>query len=486
MTSDRPLYPDSPVLVVDDEDYMTSLLSSMLLAEGVSNVLTCASADEALKVLEGRDVSVLMTDLLMPGMSGEELLDETASRFPGIPKIVVTGADEVDIAIQCMKKGALDFLVKPVDPSRFSAAVRQAIEISELRKENEILNRKFTERELSRNDVFANIITQDAGLLTIFRYAESIARTLQPVLITGETGVGKELMARAIHAASGRKGEFVAVDVAGLDSPTFSDTLFGHRKGAFTGADAPRAGMVLKAAGGTLFLDEIGDLHEESQIKLLRLLQERLFFPLGSDTAVSMDARVLVATNRDIRELCAQGRMRMDLFFRLQTHHIRIPPLRKRAGDIPLLARFFLTQAAKEMNKPIPAITPEALRRLITYSFPGNVRELRSVIFDAASRFQADTIGADDLDILATAACSPEAHAVAGRQGPAFDSALHELTKGAKVPTLGEAEKILIARAMEIARDNVAKAADMLGISRQTLYRKLKVSRRGMTAPDKA
>ena len=477
MTADQPLYPGCPVLVVDDEDSLLSLYSAMLHAEGISNIVTCRRAEEALKALESQEVSFLLTDLAMPGMSGEELLDVTASHYPGIPKIVITASDELDIAVRCMKKGALDFLVKPVDKARFSAAVRQAMEISDLRKENQLLNRKFTERELSQNEAFAHIITQDAGLRTIFRYVESIARTLQPVLITGETGVGKELIARAIHLASGRKGEFVAVDVAGLDSSAFSDTLFGHRKGAFTGADTPRTGLVLKAANGTLFLDEIGDLHEESQVKLLRLLQERLFFPLGSDTAASMNARVVVATNRDVRTLCAAGRLRRDLFFRLQTHHIRVPPLRNRVGDIPMLVRFFLGQAAMELNKPPPVVAPDALRRLMAYSFPGNVRELRSMIFDAVSRAQAGQLEAADFDLMADSDCRAVEQPAAGGQGAGLNSVLRELTAGERVPTLADAENRLIARALEITRNNVSMAAGMLGVSRQTLYRKLKADR---------
>ena len=477
MSSDQALYPDCPVLVVDDEEHMLKSFAMLLLSEGISNIQTCQSAEEALKLLGRQEVSFLLLDLGMPGMSGEDLLDETASRFPEIPKVVITGSNELDVAIRCMKKGAVDFLIKPVDKARFVAAVRQAMEISDLRKENKILNRKFMDRELSQNEVFKDIVTQDAGLLTIFRYIESIARTLQPVLITGETGVGKELIARAIHAASGRKGEFVAVDVAGLDTSAFSDTLFGHKKGAFTGADTPRSGMVLKAAGGTLFLDEIGDLNPESQVKLLRLLQERMFFPLGSDIAVSMDARVVVATNRDLAALRVEGRLRSDLFFRLQTHHIHVPPLRSRLNDIPLLIQFFLTQAAAEVGKAPPLVKPEALKRLMTYSYPGNIRELRSMMFDAVSRSQTGELGLADFNILADADCKAEDAPSSSRQGVEMHPALLELTRDGCVPTLEEAENMLISRTLEITRKNMSMAANMLGISRQTLYRKLKAVR---------
>lgn len=478
MTSDPTLFPDCPVLVVDDEAHMLKSFTMLLLSEGISNVQACGSAEEALEFLGHKEASFLLLDLGMPGMSGEELLDETASRFPNIPKIIVTGSNELDVAIRCMKKGAVDFLIKPVDKARFIAAVRQAMEISDLRKENQILNRKFTEREPSQNEAFAGIVTQDAGMHTIFRYIESIARTLQPVLITGETGVGKELIARAVHDASGRKGDFVPVDVAGLDTSAFSDTLFGHKKGAFTGADTPRAGMVLKAAGGTLFLDEIGDLHPESQIKLLRLLQERLFFPLGSDMAVSMDARVVVATNQDLSALRTEGKLRSDLFFRLQTHHIRVPPLRNRVGDIPLLIQFFLTQAAKEVDKALPVVRPEALKQLMTYSYPGNVRELRSMVFDSVSRSQTEQLGLADFNMLSGKDfLQLDDESSLTHKGVEINNAFLELTNDGKIPTLEQAENILIARALGITRNNMSMAANMLGISRQTLYRKLKVIR---------
>jgi len=325
------------------------------------------------------------------------------------------------------------------------------------------------EDRIEKPEVFAEIITNNKKMLSIFRYTDSIAQTSQPALITGETGVGKELIARAIHWLSGVKGRFVAVNVAGLDDTVFSDTLFGHLKGAFTGADRLRRGLIEKATGGTLFLDEIGDLSSASQVKLLRLLQEGEYLPLGQDEPKQTDVRVVSSTNKDLWALQRTGAFRKDLNFRLRTHHIHVPALRERKDDIPLLADHFLDQAADMLNKKKPTAPQQLFTLLGTYSFPGNIRELQAMLFDAVSRHKdkilslnafKSHIGQQQEDRILPAEADPE--------GIALFTSCREL------PPIKEVTQILVAEAMKRAHGNQSIAARMLGISHQALSKRLK------------
>jgi DNA-binding NtrC family response regulator len=288
------------------------------------------------------------------------------------------------------------------------------------------------------------------------------------VLITGETGVGKELVARAIHKLSNRKGDFFPINVAGLDDNVFADTLFGHKKGAFTGADQARAGLIEKASGGTLFLDEIGDLSPTSQVKLLRLLQDGEFFPLGADIAKHSDARVVVATNQDLQTLQESGKFRKDLYYRLRAHHIHIPPLRDRKEDLPILMSHFLERASKTLCKEKPTPPSELLSLLVTHPFPGNVRELESMIFDAVSR---DKSGKLSLDLFTPYLHQQDASLDTARTDPAMAaSSLRD-----KVGTVSQiTEKQMIIDALNKTNQNRTKAAELLGISRRTLQNKIK------------
>jgi DNA-binding NtrC family response regulator len=306
-------------------------------------------------------------------------------------------------------------------------------------------------------------------MLSIFQYIESIAPTSQPVLIRGETGVGKELIAKSIHALSGLKGGFVAVNVAGLDDNVFSDTLFGHVKGAFTGADRDRSGLIEKAAGGTLFLDEIGDLSATSQVKLLRLLQEREYFPLGSDEPKKTDARILASTHEDLRQLEERGSFRKDLNYRLNTHQILVPPLRERLDDIPMLVAFFLENASKELDKAKPAVPAELCPLLKTYAFPGNVRELQSLIFDAVSRHKSRVLSLEGF----------KSHMKLSQDHPSGtpflngERAVAPLVIPGRFPTIRQATGWLVEEAMKRAGGNQSIAAGMLGISQQALSKRL-------------
>ncbi len=315
---------------------------------------------------------------------------------------------------------------------------------------------------------FTEIITQDRALFAIFRYLEAIGPSPQPVLITGETGTGKELIARALHRLSQRPGELVAVNVAGLDDTLFSDTLFGHAKGAYTGADRPREGLVASAGEGTLFLDEIGDLTVPSQVKLLRLLQDGAYYPLGADRPRQSRARIVVATNCGVAHAVAAGAFRKDLYYRLRTHQLQLPPLRRRTGDLPLLVNHFVDGTARALGKAAP-ILPDALYPLLrTYSFPGNIRELEAMVFDAVARCQGPTLPLQSFKEAIGGEPPLAAAETAGESFASFAAVFPD-----RLPTLKEIEVALIDEALARADGNQGVAARILGISRQALNKRL-------------
>ena len=368
------------ILIVDDEEVVLNGVRRTLRANGFDEVLMCADSRSVEPLLEDEPVALILLDLMMPHIGGRELLERIAASHPEIPVVVVTAEQDVRIAVECMKAGAYDYLLKPAGADELLATVRRALEHRELRDENARLRSKLLEQDLEQPRAFADVITADAAMIRLFAYLEVIARGSHPALITGETGTGKELIARALHDLSGRKGPFVAVNVAGLDDTMFSDTLFGHRPGAFTGASGTRRGMIEQAGRGTLFLDEIGDLVEASQVKLLRVLQEREYYTLGDDSPKRLEARVIAATHQD------PAKLRRDLYFRLRSYHVRIPPLRDRTGDLPPLVNHIVREAAQDLDKQ-PPVVPERLYRILgRYEFPGNIRELRAMVFDAVAR----------------------------------------------------------------------------------------------------
>ena len=457
----------APILLVDDEEIILRSLRLTLKGGGFDGVLTLSDSRELLPLLATQPVSVIILDLNMPGPSGFELLPLLTSDYPHIPVIVVTANDDIATVVECMRAGAYDYLAKPVGGSRLLASIRKALELRSLSHELASLKRRLLDDQLNHPEVFAPIVTNNKKMRAIFQYVEVVSATRQPIIITGETGVGKELLARAVHVLSGRSGKFVAVNVAGLDDVMFSDALFGHKKGAFTGADQAREGLVATAAQGTLFLDEIGDLSEVSQIKLLRLLQEHEYYPVGSDLVRKSEARILMATNQDLGELIAAGRFRKDLYYRLFSHRIHIPPLRERPDDIPLLLEHFLATAADSLQRRKPTAPPELAVLLSLYAFPGNVRELESLVFDAVTRHAGRVLSMESFK------------AVVGEQRPV--SPAEPVTEGAdplvtlfgRFPTIAEVEEYLIAEALKRSRGNQGLAANLLGIGRQTLNKRL-------------
>lgn len=463
---DSNTYPDFKLLLVDDEPaWLRSVSRSLQSLGGFTNLLRCSDSREVPELLEQHDIGLVLLDLTMPHRSGEELLQQIRDDYPAVPVIILSGLNQLETAVRCMRMGAYDYYVKTEEEERLVDGVRRAIQVAELQRENSKLRRNFFSADLASPEVFAPLVTRNPAMLAIFRYLEAVAPSRQPILVLGESGVGKELVAQAIHQLSAVSGKLVGVNVAGLDDNAFADTLFGHKRGAFTGADRDRGGMIERAAGGTLFLDEIGDLSQVSQVKLLRLLQEGEYYPLGSDQPQQITARIVCATHQDLEAKVAAGEFRRDLYFRLQTHQVAIPPLRERPEDLPLLLDHFLQQAAVELDKVKPTPPPQLAALLATYSFPGNVRELRGMVFDAVSVHPGGVLSMGSfrqrLDRNSPAA---------GPEEPATNPflCLQEL------PTLGEASELLVEAALERANGNQTLAARLLGIAQPSLSKRLK------------
>jgi DNA-binding NtrC family response regulator len=466
--SKRP-HPSDPILVIDDEEAILLSIDTTLQLAGMNNVLTCSDSRQVMTIIKQRPPSVVLLDLNMPHIDGEEILEQITGYSEHIPIIIITGRIDAETAVECMKCGAFDYIVKPVDENRLIASVKKSLQYGALHHENQALKQQLREGSLKNPEAFSSIITNSPKMLRLFNYVESVAKTSEPILIRGETGTGKELIARAIHQASGNPGEFVAVNVAGLDDNIFSDTLFGHAKGAFTSADANRLGLIERAADGTLFLDEIGDLSPISQIKLLRLLQEKEYMPLGQDSNRTSTARIITSTHLDLWDLQQKELFRQDLHYRLRTHRIVLPPLRERKEDLGLLIDYFVQCAAETLKKKKPRLPEELILLLETYSFPGNIRELQSMVFDA--------IAQNDNGILSLGVFRK--HISRTQQ----DETMHHKSEPGKgipitfadpLPTIKQATRMLVEEAMHRSGNNQSTAASLLGISQQALSKRLK------------
>lgn len=461
------LYPSFGVLLIDDEaPFLRSFSLLLEMSIGINNVHTCNDSRLAMDVIESNPIGLVLLDLNMPYLSGEALLSQIVEKHPDIHVIIVSGLNQLETALNCIRLGAFDYFIKTSEEERLIDGVKRAIEMQEMRLENREMRRLFFSNRLEHPDVFANILTQDKNMKLVFQYLESISHSSRHVLITGESGTGKEAIAQAIHDLSGRKGPLVCVNVAGLEDDLFSDTLFGHSRGAFSGANQTRAGMIEQASGGTLFLDEIGDLSLVSQVKLLRLLQEGEYYPLGSDKPKRVNARFVVATHQNLESKQADGSFRKDLYYRLCTHQVALPALRERPADIPLLLEFFIEKAAEELGCSKPTVPKELAILLKNYGFPGNVRELQALCFDAVSRHRGGVLSME----VFKKACD----AVDSSVLPSANGDLAYFSADLPLPTLQESAELLVDEAMKRANGNQSIASRLLGISQPALSKRLK------------
>jgi DNA-binding NtrC family response regulator len=441
------------ILIVEDEELMRSILRELLTGAGY-NVFTADSTEAALEIYSANEVGITVTDIKMAGRDGLELLDQIKSIDSDAIVIIMTAYSSVETAISALRKGAYDYVSKPFVHEDLLQTVSNAVSHRRLFRENRLLR-----REIDRQYNFADIVGTSAPLQKVFDLVNKVAATSANVLIQGESGTGKELIARSIHYNSGRSDKpFLAVNCGALPESLLESELFGHTKGAFTGAVAEKKGLFRSAAGGTLFLDEVGEMPASLQVKLLRALQEHEVTPVGASIPVSFDARLLAATNRDLEAEVAGGRFREDLYYRLNVVEINVPPLRDRSEDIPVLAVHFAAKAAKAQNAERKAITPEAINALQHYDWPGNVRELENVIERAV------ILSENELDVESLPPKVRKDFSTISQVGSGPDSR----------PTLDEVERHYIMETLLAVGTDKVKAAAILGIDLSTLYRKLK------------
>ena len=465
------IYPDHPILLVDDEEHTLASFDIALKSHGLHNTIRCPDGRRVAEIVADQEIEIILLDLIMPGIAGQDILARVNEEHPEIPVIVITGVNELETAVECMRRGAFDYIVKPVSAERLLPSINRALEVRRLRRENSKLADRFFQPQLKHPENFSRIIGETPAMKAVFHYCEAVAENRQPVLITGEPGAGKKEIAKALHRSSSRKGRFLSLNPADLDGPGFAAALFGVGKGFPAENDKAKSGLLEKARGGTLLLEEIGELAPEAQLTLLRLLESGEYCPLGSEQTKNCEVRILAADSRDIDRLQEEGRLRKDLCHRLRTHHLHLPPLRERADDIPMLLEHFLAEAAKELRKKKPVCHQEIIPLLKNYYFPGNVGELRGMVFDAMANHRARLLRTETF-----------IKAVQGRLGspglqnrfPAstFDSEWAQRLD--RLPTLKVAALTLVQEALRRSGNNQRVAAGLLGITPQALNQRLK------------
>jgi DNA-binding NtrC family response regulator len=441
---------DVNILVVDDEEIVRESLSNWLKEDGYQ---TEAVEDgfKALEMIKKKSWNVLFVDLKMPGMDGLEVMRRVKETQPELPIIIITAYATVNTAVEAMKEGAYDYLVKPFNPEEISLIIRGLIEKQALLKEN-----IFLRKELKKQFYFQDLISKSRKMQDIFELARTVAKSNSTILILGESGTGKELLARAVHQESLRAdASFISVSCAALTETLLESELFGHEKGAFTHAIAQKKGKFEMANGGTIFLDEIGDIGPKLQLDLLRVLQEKEFSRVGGNEVIKIDVRVIAATNRDLKKAIEEGKFRDDLYYRLNVISILIPPLRERKEDIPLLVEHFIEKHNIEMEKKIEGISPEALNQVMAHDWPGNVRELENTIERAMVITKGNIIKVEDLGL----------HLQQGEVS---------LTVVSVDKSLKAIEREHIVKVLKENDWNIQRSAEILGIDRVTLYNKIK------------
>jgi len=447
------------ILIVDDEEVLRDVLETVLRREGF-DVLMAASGEEALSVLDGDpDVDLVILDVMLPGISGIDTLRAVRISNPQLPVIVITAFSSIDGAIEAMKHGAFHYIPKPFKNEEVVLTVNKALEQRRLSRENERLK-----AELSEKYAYSNIIGKSESMRKIFELIRLAAPSRSNILIFGESGTGKELVAKAIHHASPRaRNAFVTVNSGSLPPELLESSLFGHMKGAFTGAIATKRGLFEVADGGSIFLDEIGNINLETQAKLLRVIQEKEFMRLGSVETIKVDVRIIAATNADLSKLMADNRFREDLFYRLNVITVSLPPLRRRREDIPLLTAHFLEKYADENKRKVKELTPDAMRILMDHGWPGNVRELENTIERAVVLCTSERIGADLLpDYLRFPVQTEQPAMIVPSDGLSLKDAVSRY------------ERTMILQSLELANGVQKKAAELLQLKPSTLNEMMK------------
>jgi DNA-binding NtrC family response regulator len=446
---------NSPVLVVDDDEGLLLSIKATLVSSGLPEPALISDSRDVLALMRDQHFQLVLLDLIMPHLNGIEVLEKIKREFPDTECVVVSANDELATAVDAMSLGASDYLVKPLNSEKLIAVVNRSLEKYNLQDELARFGGKKVFAELKNPQAFADMVAEDESMALIFHQVEAVAGTDYSVVINGESGTGKEMLARVIHRISNRsKAPFIAVNMASFSKTIFEDEFFGHAKGAYTDASSDRQGFFEAAQGGTLFLDEITELDPSLQAKLLRVIEEREFYRLGSTEIRNVDVRIIAATNRDINEQILQNHFRADLFYRINMYNIKIPPLRERKDDILPLARHFLKIHAGVNRKKIQSLAPDLAERLLLTTFLGNVRELENVIAGAVLLERGKTL------TLASA------HNLLPYHGP-------ERRRNVEMLTLDELERRHIKSVLEITDGNRPKAAKILGINVSTIYRKL-------------
>jgi DNA-binding NtrC family response regulator len=446
---------DTPLLIVDDDEGLLLSMQATLISAGLPEPALASDSRRVIDLLKAHPFQLVLLDIMMPGLGGMELLRQIQDQHPEVECIVVSAVDDVPTAVKAMSDGASDYLVKPLNSDRLVALVQSYLEKCRLLRELAQHGEKRVFANLKRPEAFADLIAEDEAMALIFHQAEAVAGTDYSVVINGESGTGKEVIARVIHQLSNRsRAPFYAVNMASFSKTLFEDEFFGHARGAYTDAGGDRRGFFEAANGGTLFLDEITELDPALQAKLLRVIEEREFYRLGSTEIRSVDVRIIAATNRDIGEEILKGRFRADLFYRINTYNIKLPPLRERRKDILPLARHFLRIHAAANRKKIKDLTPEMGERLLNHPFPGNVRELENMMAAAVLLEKGKYLTVTS------------ARSLLPYDGP-------DRRRNVDLLTLEEVERRHIQRVLEVTGGNRPKAAKILGINVSTIYRKL-------------
>ncbi len=446
---------NASILIVDDEKNYLELMKSLLQEEGYEYVTTESDPLKVESILKNEQIDIILLDVYMPGMNGLELLENLIPLYPQIPFIMITGVDDLQIALKAIKLGAYEFITKPPEIDRLSLTIKRALEQKLLERERDTL-RKGVDRSEAANEKFREIITESPAILKVFELIEIFAPTNETVLITGETGTGKDLIARKIHQLSPRKTKpLVTVNLASISPTLFESELFGHEKGSFTGATSERLGYFEAANGGTIFLDEIGEMPKELQGKLLRAIQYSEIYRIGSTKPLKLDIRIITATNKDLLEAVNNKEFRADLYYRLNRGFIKLPPLRERGEDIILLSKYFLDMGNKTYNKKAKGFSVKVLNKLKSYSFPGNIRELENLVLNAVAKTKDNEL-ISEIDI-------PDG----------YNREVQFLPSENNLITIDDAVRNHILNIMKHTDGNVQRAALILGVSERTLQRRL-------------